>query len=96
MYANSSLKTVTVYLIKQLYETYQTQARKQGRKTSELIREAMEEYAQKNFFNKKKMSELNLSRTVNLKKGQKDFISDDYKSDFLDSQTSDIFAGEKA
>ncbi|MCQ2597685.1 MAG: ribbon-helix-helix domain-containing protein [Treponema sp.] len=86
---DNSLKTVTVYLIKQLYETYQVQAKKQGRKASELIREAMEEYAERNFGQKKSLSELSFNRTVRLRSGAKDFLTDDYKSDFLDDEVSE-------
>lgn len=38
------MKTITVNVSEPIYEEYQTYAKKVGRKTSELIREAMEEY----------------------------------------------------
>lgn len=88
MYTNQpSLKPVTLYMMSKLYETYQIEAQKKGKKASELIREAMEDYAQRNFFQKKSMTQLNLSRTVKSGNNQKDFISD-YKNDFMDSQTN--------
>lgn len=86
MYNSNNLKPVTVYLLRQLYETYQQQALRKGKKTAELIREAMDEYAQRNFNNKKSFSQLNLDRTVSLKKGSSDFAKDDYKSAMLDDE----------
>lgn len=86
--STSSLKPVTLYLLSMLYETYQIEAMKKGKKASELIRDAMEDYAQRNFYQKKPMTQLNLNRTVKARDNQKDFLSD-YKSDFMDGQTND-------
>jgi len=86
MYNVNTLKPVTLYLLKSLYEKYQLQAQKRGRKASELIREAMEEYAERNFNNKISFEQLNLDRTVSLKEGAGDFAKDDFKSDFLDDE----------
>lgn len=83
-----ALKPVTLYMLTKLYETYQIEAQKKGKKASELIRDAMEDYAQRNFYQKKSMEQLNLHRTVKARSNQKDFLSH-YKSDFMDSQTED-------
>lgn len=91
-YAKSDLKPVTLYMISKLYETYQIEAQKKGKKASELIRDAMEEYAQRNFYQKKNMAELNLNRTVKSRVtsagAENDFLSD-YKSSFMDDQLED-------
>lgn len=83
-----TLKPVTLYMLTKLYETYQIEAQKKGKKASELIRDAMEDYAQRNFYQKKSMAQLNLNRTVKAKSNQKDFLSD-YKTDFMDNQLED-------
>jgi len=91
MYVKSDLKPVTLYMLSKLYETYQLEAQKKGKKASELIRDAMEDYAQRNFYQKKSMAELNLNRTVKLRaglEGKNDFLSD-YKSDFMNDQMED-------
>lgn len=91
-YVKSELKPVTLYMISELYETYHIEAQKKGKKASELIRDAMEYYAQQNFYKKKSMGELNLNRTVKLRTSSpegKDFLSD-YKSDFMDDQVEDL------
>lgn len=89
MYAvQPTLKPVTLYMLTKLYETYQIEAQKKGKKASELIREAMEDYAQRNFYQKKSMSQLNLKRTVKCRQDAKDFLSD-YKSDFVDDQVEE-------
>lgn len=93
MYNKSNLKPVTLYMLSKLYETYQIEAQKKGKKASELIRDAMEDYAQRNFFQKKSMLQLNLSRTVKIRGGSKDGKSDflsDYKSDFMDDQMESL------
>ena len=78
-----NLKPVTLYVAAQLYEKYQLQAQKQGRKTAELIRNAMQDYADKNFKTKNSMKNIDFSRTVILKAGAKDFLNDDsWKDDF--------------
>lgn len=82
-----ALKPVTLYMLTKLYETYQIEAQKKGKKASELIRDAMEDYAQRNFYQKKSMTQLKLNRTVKSRDDQTDFLSD-YKSDFMDDQTS--------
>ncbi|MBR5646572.1 MAG: hypothetical protein IKX23_08050 [Treponema sp.] len=84
-----NLKPITLYVAVQLYENYQQQAQKQGRKTSELIRNAMQDYADKNFKTKISMKNIDFSRTVTLKKGSKDFLSDDsWKEDFISGRVS--------
>ena len=70
------LKPVTLYVGLKLYETYQQQAQKQGRKTAELIRNAMQDYADEHFKSKNKLKDLDFSRTVSLKPGAKDFLTD--------------------
>ena len=78
-----NLKPVTLYVAAQLYEKYQIQAQKQGRKTAELIRNAMQDYADEHFKTKNKMKDIDFSRTVTLKAGAQDFLSDDsWKEDF--------------
>ena len=77
------LKPVTLYVGLKLYETYQRQAEKQGRKTAELIRNAMQDYADEHFKSKNKLKDLDFSRTVSLKTGAKDFLTDtSWKEDF--------------
>lgn len=77
------LKPVTLYVATRLYEKYQFQARKQGRKTAELIRNAMQDYADEHFKTKNSMKIIDFSRTVTLKTGAKDFLTDDtWKEDF--------------
>ena len=71
------LKPITLYVGLQLYESYQRQAKKQGRKAAELIRNAMQEYADDHFKTKNSLSALSFARTVTLKKGASDFLGDD-------------------
>ncbi len=79
-----NLKPVTLYVGAQLYEAYQLQAQKQGRKTAELIRNAMQDYANKNFKTKNSMKAIDFSRSVTLKSEATDFLTDDsWKDDFL-------------
>lgn len=75
-------KMITLYVSSVMYQDYQQQAKKTGKKTAELIRDAMDEYSKNNFHKKKKMSELNFSKGA---VGGKDFIKDDWRCDFLDS-----------
>ncbi len=83
MYNPSTLKPITLYVGAQLYEKYQTQAQKQGRKTAELIRNAMQDYADEHFKSKNKMKDIDFSRAVTLKAGAKDFLNDPtWKEDF--------------
>ncbi len=84
MYNQSTLKPITLYVGSQLYEKYQAQAQKQGRKTAELIRNAMQDYADEHFRSKNKMKDIDFSRAVTLKKGAKDFLNDtSWKEDFI-------------
>lgn len=79
-----NLKPVTLYVGAKLYEDYQIQAQKQGRKTAELIRNAMQNYADEHFKTKNSLKDLDFSRGVMLKAGTKDFLYDDsLKSEFL-------------
>lgn len=79
-----NLKPVTLYVGVQLYEDYQFQAQKQGRKASELIRNAMQDYADLHFKTKKSLKDIDFSRTVSLRPGASDFLSDDsWKEDFI-------------
>ena len=77
------LKPITLYVGTNLYESYQQQAKKQGRKTAELIRNAMQDYADEHFINKKSFASMDFSRTVSLKAGEKDFLNDSsWKEEF--------------
>jgi hypothetical protein len=79
-----NLKPVTLYVGAQLYEDYQLQAQKQGRKAAELIRNAMQDYAEEHFKSKKSLKDIDFSRGVTLKAGAGDFLEDDsWKEDFL-------------
>ena len=83
MYNQSNLKPITLYVGAQLYEKYQTQAQKQGRKTAELIRNAMQDYADVHFKSKNKMKDIDFSRAVTLRPGAGDFLDDpSWKEDF--------------
>ena len=80
------MKPVTLYLPDQLYVKYQLQAARCGGTAAELVRNAMELYAEENFGAKKSLSDLCFERTVRLKSGAKDFISDSsWREDFLSS-----------
>ncbi len=77
------LKPITLYVGIKLYESYQRQAKKQGRKTAELIRNAMQDYADSHFKLKNSMKDLDFSRSVSLKPGSKDFLADSsWKEEF--------------
>lgn len=77
------LKPVTLYVGAKLYESYQRQAQKQGRKTAELIRNAMQDYADQHFTTKNTFASVDFSRTVSLKSGGKDFLTDSsWKEEF--------------
>lgn len=78
-------KMITLYVSTMLYQDYQQQAKKTGRKTAELIRDAMEEYSQNNFHKKQKLASLDFSKGVSLKPGAKDFLSEDWRGEILDS-----------
>jgi hypothetical protein len=45
----------------------------------------MEEYAEDKFVHKNKLSSLNFDYGVKLKKGSKDFLNEDWCSDFFDN-----------
>ena len=77
-------KMVTLYVSSVLYQEYQMQAKKNGKKTAELIRDAMEEYSKNNFHKKQKLSSLNFSIGVRLRAGAKDYLNDDWRGDMMD------------
>ena len=79
------MKTVTVYLSQVQYQQFKMQAKKQGKKTAELIREAMDYYSETHFNQKQKMSSLSFDRGVTLASGSKDFLSDNWRDEMLDS-----------
>ena len=83
------MKPMTMYVSESLYTTYQSQAQKRGRKTSELIRDAMELYAKTEFRSKKSFDSLNFDFGVKLKSGAIDFLKDNWQEDFMDSRFSD-------
>ena len=80
---------MTMYVPEGLYTTYQSQAQKRGRKTSELIRDAMELYAKTEFRSKKTFESLNFDFGVKLKTGTSDFLTDNWQNEFMDSRFSD-------
>ena len=80
------MKPVTLYIPDQLYVKYQLQAARCDSSAAELVRNAMEFYAGENFGEKKSLSDLSFDRTVTLKPGASDFISDSsWRDDFLSS-----------
>ncbi len=84
MNSQYNLKPVTLYVAGKLYEDFQLQAQKLGRKTAELIRNAMQDYADAHFKTKNCMKDIDFSRGVTLKAGAKDFLTDSsWKDDFL-------------
>ena len=79
----STLKPITLYAEPQLYKKYQIQAQKQGLKTSDLIRNAMQDYADKHFKTKNNMKAIDFSRTISLRTGESDFLTDtSWKEEF--------------
>ena len=79
-----NLKPVTFYVAEAMYEKYQVQAQKQGRKTAELIRNAMQEYAEVHFKSKHSLKDISFSRTVRLRKDSQDYLKDtSWKDDFI-------------
>lgn len=79
----SNFMPVTLYIDAQLYEDYQIQAQKQGLKTSDLIRNAMQDYADKHFKTKNNMKAIDFSRTISLRTGESDFLTDiSWKEEF--------------
>ena len=83
------MKPMTMYVPEGLYTMYQSQAQKRGRKTSELIRDAMELYAKTEFCSKKTFDSLNFNFGVKLKSGATDFLKDNWQDDFIESRFSD-------
>lgn len=81
----NNMKPVTLYLSENLYQSYQLQAKKSGKKTAELIRNAMDYYSETHFKQKKTLDSLNFNQGVTLKKGSRDFLEDNWREDFLDS-----------
>ena len=80
------LKPVTLYLSDVLYGKYQLQAARRGCKTAELVRSAMEAYAEINFGAKKPLEAVSFARTVRLKRGASDFLGDpSWKDEVLSS-----------
>ena len=79
-----NMKPITLYVTEPMYETYQVQAQKQGRKTAELIRNAMQEYADSHFRAKKMLKDISFPRTVRLQANANDFLNDSsWKEEFL-------------
>ena len=80
------LKPITLYVPDVLYGKYQLQAKRRGCKTAELVRNAMEAYASDNFGAKRPLSSLSFERTVRLKAGAEDFLTDtEWKDEFMAS-----------
>lgn len=80
------MKPVTLYVSESLYEKFQLNAEKQGRKTAELIREAMESYAEEKFAKKKSVDELifsmeNFGKKLQIQSGKKDFLDENNRID---------------
>ena len=71
------LKPITFYVDSQLYKSYEIQAQKQSCKISDLILNAMNCYANKNFSSKRSLKDIDFSRTVTLRKNATDFLFDD-------------------
>lgn len=78
------MKTVTIYLSQLQYQKFQVQAKKQGKKTAELIREAMDYYSETHFNQKQKMASLTFDKGVTLSSDAKDFLSENWREDMLD------------
>ncbi|MDY4133277.1 MAG: hypothetical protein SOX78_08525 [Treponema sp.] len=78
-------KMITLYVSAGMYQEYQQQAKKTGRKAAELIRDAMDEFSKNNFHKKQKLGSMDFSNGVKLKAGVIDFLEDDWRNDFLDS-----------
>ena len=82
-----NLKPVTLYLSVMLYSKYQLQAARRGCKAAELVRNAMEAYAENNFGEKRSLETLSFSRTVRQKKGSIDFLTDSsWRGELLSSE----------
>ena len=78
------IKPITLYVAEPMYEVYQLQAQKQGRKAAELIRNAMQEYADSHFKAKHTLKEVSFSRGVHLRNGAKDFLTDSSWKEYFD------------
>lgn len=72
------VKPVTFYVDSKLYESYQLQAQQQGIKTEELIRDAIQDYADKHFPAKNAFSSADFSRTVSRKNCANDFLTEPF------------------
>ena len=83
-----NLTPVTLYVDTQLYENFWIQAKINGKKTSDLILNAMQEYADKHFKVKNNMKFIDFSRTVLLKSCTTDFLTDDsWKDDLISGES---------
>ena len=85
---NDKKKPVTLYVSEATYDAYQAQAVKVGKKTAELIRDAMEEYAREHFKKTLTVEDLLMDKPkLKLKAGAKDFLEDDsWKDEMLDRE----------
>ncbi len=84
MNTQNNLKHITLYVSSQLYEDYQFQAKKLGLSTIKLIHNALQAYADTHFKTKNSMEAIDFSRSVTLKAGATDFLTDSsWKDDFL-------------
>lgn len=90
------MKPITMYVSESLYDSYQINALKQGKKAAELIRDAMELYAHERFNTKKKLSSLDLSKGVRSQVTTQDFLTDEnWKMDLLDDATDRLSGDAK-
>ncbi len=76
MNTQNNLKHITLYVSSQLYEDYQFQAKKLGLSTIKLIHNALQAYADTHFKTKNSMEAIDFSRSVTLKAGATDFLTD--------------------
>lgn len=85
---NDKKKPVTLYVSEATYDIYQAQAVKVGKKTAELIRDAMEDYAYSHFKKTLTVEDLLMGKPkLKLKAGAKDFLEDDsWKDEMLDRE----------
>ena len=85
MNTQSNQKRITIYVSPQLYENYQFQAKKLGLTTTNLIHNALQDYADRHFKTKNSMKSIDFSRSVTLKAGATDFLTDSsWKADFTE------------
>lgn len=84
-YTYDKMKPVTLYVSESTYNVYQAQAVKVGKKTAELIREAMDDYAKYHFKKSLELKDLGIEKhNLKLKPGAKDFLEDDsWKDEML-------------